>query len=63
VVLPERFVQPLPQEMPFQRAVLIEPPACVINNVQAASLTVDDSVVDVCGGLGTWRPGWSWSAW
>lgn len=44
VVLPERFVQRLPADMPFRRAVLIEPLACVINNVQAASLTVDDNV-------------------
>ncbi|MFE6025894.1 zinc-dependent alcohol dehydrogenase [Streptomyces niveus] len=54
VVLPERFVQRLPEDMPFRRAVLIEPLACVINNVQAASLTVDDNVAVLgAGPIGT----------
>ncbi|MFE5096034.1 zinc-binding dehydrogenase [Streptomyces sp. NPDC056638] len=44
VVLPERFVRRVPDGMPFRSAVLIEPLACVLNNVQAADLTVDDTV-------------------
>ncbi|MFJ9681674.1 zinc-binding dehydrogenase [Streptomyces sp. NPDC101194] len=44
VVLPERFVQRVPDGMPFRGAVLIEPLACVLNNVRAAGLTVDDTV-------------------
>lgn len=44
VVLPERFVRRVPDGMSFRSAVLIEPLACVLNNVQAAELTVDDTV-------------------
>ncbi|MFE2373701.1 zinc-binding dehydrogenase [Streptomyces sp. NPDC059398] len=45
VVLPERFVERLPAGLPFHSAVLIEPLACTLNNVEAASVTFDDTVV------------------
>ncbi|MFF9582870.1 zinc-binding dehydrogenase [Streptomyces achromogenes] len=43
-VLPERFVERLPDGVPFHRAVLIEPLACVLNNVLAADVTYADTV-------------------
>ncbi|WP_145909278.1 zinc-dependent alcohol dehydrogenase [Kitasatospora viridis] len=45
VALPERFVERVPAGLPFRSAVLIEPLACVLSNVRAASLTFDDTVV------------------
>ncbi|MER7512385.1 alcohol dehydrogenase catalytic domain-containing protein [Streptomyces lavendulae] len=45
VTLPERFVERIPAGLPFRSAVLIEPLACVLNNVGAASVTFDDTVV------------------
>ncbi|WP_406156636.1 alcohol dehydrogenase catalytic domain-containing protein [Streptomyces sp. NBC_01005] len=45
VTLPERFVERVPAGLPFRSAVLIEPLACVLSNVGAASLTFDDTVV------------------
>ncbi|MFG2393457.1 zinc-binding dehydrogenase [Streptomyces lavendulae] len=45
VTLPERFVERIPAGLPFRSAVLIEPLACILNNVGAASVTFDDTVV------------------
>ncbi|MFF3837365.1 zinc-binding dehydrogenase [Streptomyces sp. NPDC001930] len=45
VTLPERFVERVPAGLPFRSAVLIEPLACVLNNVEAASVTCADTVV------------------
>ncbi|MFE3760158.1 zinc-binding dehydrogenase [Streptomyces sp. NPDC059104] len=45
VTLPERFVERVPAGLSFRGAVLIEPLACVLSNVRAASLTFDDTVV------------------
>ncbi|GHD80349.1 zinc-binding dehydrogenase [Streptomyces goshikiensis] len=45
VTLPERFVERVPAGLPFRSAVLIEPLACVLNNVEAASVTFGDTVV------------------
>ncbi|MEU4953176.1 zinc-dependent alcohol dehydrogenase [Streptomyces lavendulae] len=45
VTLPERFVERIPAGLPFRSAVLIEPLACVLNNVESASVTFDDTVV------------------
>lgn len=44
IVLPERSVHRLPEAVDFAAAVLIEPLACVLNNVSAAALTCDDVV-------------------
>ena len=48
IVLPERFVHRLPETIDFARAVLIEPLACVLNNLSVAAVTCDD-VVAVLG--------------
>ncbi|MFI8276854.1 zinc-binding dehydrogenase [Streptomyces sp. NPDC085929] len=45
VTMPERFVERVPAGLPFRSAVLIEPLACVLSNVEAASVTFDDTVV------------------
>ncbi|MEA2231532.1 MAG: hypothetical protein QOD83_1348 [Solirubrobacteraceae bacterium] len=44
-VLHERFVHPLPAGMSLRRAVMIEPLACVLNNLAAAQLRPDDHVL------------------
>ncbi|HSP77254.1 MAG TPA: alcohol dehydrogenase catalytic domain-containing protein [Myxococcaceae bacterium] len=45
VVLSERFLHKLPAGLGFERAVLVEPLACVLNNVEAAGLRPEDDVV------------------
>lgn len=44
VVLPERFTERLPRALAFRRAVLVEPLACVLNNVLAADVGYGDTV-------------------
>jgi len=46
----ERFLHPLPPGMPYRRAVLIEPLACVLANLEAAAPGWDDAVVVAGGG-------------
>ncbi|MCX4681213.1 alcohol dehydrogenase catalytic domain-containing protein [Streptomyces sp. NBC_01433] len=54
VTLPERFVERVPAGLSFRGAVLIEPLACVLSNVRAASVTFDDTVVVLgAGPIGT----------
>lgn len=54
IVMPEEFVYLLPDNISDERAVLIEPLACVLNNMDAASLKFDDNVVVLGGGpIGT----------
>lgn len=54
VLLPERFVHRLPETIGFRPAVLIEPLACVLNNVSAAGVTCDDVVAVLgAGPIGT----------
>lgn len=54
VVLPERFVVPVPAGLPFRSAVLIEPLACVLNNVEAGRVGFGDSVAVLgAGPIGT----------
>ncbi len=54
VLLPERFVHRLPAAVGFSSAVLIEPLACVLNNLMAASLGMDDAVAVLgAGPIGT----------
>lgn len=50
VVLPQRFVYRLPDHIEAKKAVLIEPTACVLNNVQASQLSFADKVLIVGGG-------------
>ncbi|WP_162300634.1 zinc-dependent alcohol dehydrogenase [Anaerosacchariphilus polymeriproducens] len=54
IVMPEEFVYLLPDDISDERAVLIEPLACVLNNLEAASIEFDDNVVILGGGpIGT----------
>ncbi|TQF01751.1 hypothetical protein E6W39_05160 [Kitasatospora acidiphila] len=49
-VVPERFVHRLPAEVPYRRGALVEPLACVLNNLTAARLRWDDRVLVVGAG-------------
>ncbi|WP_020619588.1 zinc-dependent alcohol dehydrogenase [Paenibacillus daejeonensis] len=40
-----RYVHRLPQDMPWERGVLVEPLACVLHNLQEARVASDDSVL------------------
>ncbi|MER6169080.1 zinc-dependent alcohol dehydrogenase [Streptomyces violaceorubidus] len=54
VVVPGAFVHPIPDTMSFRRAALVEPLACVLNNVEAAAPRPDDRVLVIGGGpIGT----------
>jgi threonine dehydrogenase-like Zn-dependent dehydrogenase len=48
--LEERFLYAIPDGMPDDRAVLVEPLACVLNNVEAGGLRPGDDVVVLGGG-------------
>ncbi|CAM5648054.1 L-threonine 3-dehydrogenase [Streptomyces rimosus subsp. rimosus] len=48
--LPERFVHAVPEGMDFDRAVGVEPLACVLNNVEAGRLRAGETAVIVGGG-------------
>ncbi len=50
VRLPARFLHTLPTAMPLDRAVFIEPLACVMNNANAVDLQPADDVVILGGG-------------
>jgi fructokinase len=52
--LEERFLYAIPDDMSYDRAVLVEPLACVMNNVEAAGLHADDRVTVLgAGPVGT----------
>lgn len=54
IVMPERFVHQIPEGIEWRRAVGIEPLACVLNNLIAASPRFDDHVVVLgAGPIGT----------
>lgn len=48
--LEERFLYAIPDDMPDDRAVLVEPLACVLNNLEAAALRPADRVAVLGGG-------------
>jgi 2-desacetyl-2-hydroxyethyl bacteriochlorophyllide A dehydrogenase len=50
VRLPARFLHPLPAALPLERAVMIEPLACVMNNALAVDLQPFDDVAILGGG-------------
>ncbi|GAA4690171.1 zinc-dependent alcohol dehydrogenase [Phytohabitans rumicis] len=50
LALDERFLHPVPDGLPDDRAVLIEPLACVLNNLEAARLRPADDVLVLGGG-------------
>ncbi|WP_143315620.1 alcohol dehydrogenase catalytic domain-containing protein [Clostridium sp. HBUAS56017] len=54
IVMPEDFVYLLPDTISDDRAVLIEPLTCVLNNLEALKLAFDDKLVILGGGpIGT----------
>lgn len=44
-IAPERFLYVLPETMTWEAAVLVEPVACVLNNISAAGLKAGDRVL------------------
>ncbi|MGW4895641.1 zinc-dependent alcohol dehydrogenase [Kitasatospora sp. NPDC004240] len=49
-VVPEGFVHRLPASVPYRRGALVEPLACVLNNLRAARPRWDDQVLVLGGG-------------
>lgn len=49
-VLPERFLFRVPGALSVERAVLVEPLACVLNNLRAVAAGITDSVLVLGGG-------------
>ncbi|GAB3078915.1 zinc-dependent alcohol dehydrogenase [Micromonospora schwarzwaldensis] len=49
-VVPERFVHPIPDGLPDRRAALVEPLACVLNNLRCAAPRWDDDILVLGGG-------------
>lgn len=45
IVIPEKFLYPIPDEIDFEKAIFAEPLACVLNNISAASVNLQDIVV------------------
>ncbi|MET3988069.1 alcohol dehydrogenase catalytic domain-containing protein [Streptomyces sp. PvR034] len=50
VRLPELFCHAIPDGMSFDRAVVVEPLACALNNIEAGRLTAGETVIVVGGG-------------
>ncbi|MBR0799493.1 alcohol dehydrogenase catalytic domain-containing protein [Bradyrhizobium jicamae] len=50
ILLPEHFLHRIPDGMSFDRAVMVEPLACAINNVEAATTVAGEDVVVVGAG-------------
>jgi fructokinase len=50
LLLEEQFLHPIPDDMSYDRAVLVEPMACVLNNLDAARVGPDDTVTVLGGG-------------
>lgn len=50
ICLPQQFCYPIPKAITFDRAVLIEPLTCSLNNLIAANLTTAEKVVILGGG-------------
>ncbi|MET9296747.1 alcohol dehydrogenase catalytic domain-containing protein [Streptomyces sp. NPDC003077] len=48
--LPERFLHPVPTGMDLDRAVVVEPLACALNNIEAGRLQAGETAVVVGGG-------------
>ena len=45
IIMPDNFVYKIPDNMSFDKALLVEPLACVLSNARACNLSVEDSVV------------------
>lgn len=50
IVLEDRFIHRIPDSVSFDRAVVAEPLACVLNNLDAAQITPGDPVIVIGGG-------------
>jgi len=48
--LPAKFCHHVPERMSFDRAVMVEPLACALNNLEAARLSPGESVLVIGGG-------------
>ncbi|QGV77993.1 zinc-dependent alcohol dehydrogenase [Streptomyces ficellus] len=48
--LPQRFIHPMPDGMDFDRASVVEPLACALNNIEAGRLQAGETAVVVGGG-------------
>lgn len=48
--LPEQFCHPIPKGMSFDRAVMVEPLACALNNIKATRLRAGEQLVVIGGG-------------
>lgn len=48
--LPELFCHAIPDDMDFDRAVVVEPLACALNNIEAGRLAAGETAVVVGGG-------------
>lgn len=46
----KRYIYKIPETIPFEAAVLIEPMACVLNNLRAAEIKENDSVLIIGSG-------------
>ena len=54
LVVHERYVHPIPDDLGFRAAALVEPLACVLNNVRCAGVRLGDRVVVLgAGPIGT----------
>jgi fructokinase len=49
-VVPERFTHSIPDGLPDRRAALVEPLACVLNNLRCAAPGWDDTIIVLGGG-------------
>jgi len=50
LLLEQAFLHLIPDDMSYDRAVLVEPVACVLNNLQAVELRAEDAVAILGGG-------------
>ncbi|WP_263140091.1 alcohol dehydrogenase catalytic domain-containing protein [Pseudomonas sp. RIT-PI-AD] len=50
IALPARFCHAIPAGMSFDRAVMVEPLACALNNIEATRLSAGETLVVVGGG-------------
>jgi len=50
IVLPAAFIHPIPQDMSFDQATLVEPLTCALNNLLSAGLDPGDQLIVLGGG-------------
>lgn len=53
IKMPRNFIYSLPDELQWEKAVLVEPLACVLNNFEAGNINyIDDILILGCGPIG-----------